>query len=390
MIATRHIRPRALVVAFGIGLLAAATQSYSLKPYKWAKSQVTYYVNPANADVDEGSAEAAIRAGADAWALQSDANFSFAYAGRTSGSTVAANGINEVFFRPESNGSTVATTYWWYDGSGNLIEADIKFYDGGVNFCAGTTCTAGQYIRDIATHEFGHALGLNHSSITDATMYPSSPYCQQSWRTLSSDDIAGAETLYPPSTLASPPAAPSTLAAKRSTTSPSSAIVLSWSDNSSNEDRFLVERSGDGAIFTQIAQPGANVKTYTNSGLTASKTYWYRVRASNSVGFSSYSNVASASTAANSGPGVPSSPSPASNATGVSIDADLAWSCTGATSYNVYLGKSSTPPLYKSGLTTRSLVLPRLYRNTTYYWRVVAKDSYGSTSGPTWKFVTKK
>jgi hypothetical protein len=53
------------------------------------------------------------------------------------------------------------------------------------------------YIEDVATHEFGHALGLNHSTAVDATMYPSYGYCSQAFRTLAPDDQAGAQSLYP-------------------------------------------------------------------------------------------------------------------------------------------------------------------------------------------------
>jgi hypothetical protein len=73
-------------------------------------------------------------------------------------------------------------------------------------------------------------------------------------------------------------------------------IDLSWTDNSSNEDQFKIERSSDGVSFTQIATVGANVTSYSNNGLRRNTTYHYRVRASNSGGNSAYSNVATATT----------------------------------------------------------------------------------------------
>src|SRR4029453_10569075 len=53
--------------------------------------------------------------------------------------------------------------------------------------------------------------------------------------------------------------------------------------------------------FSQIASVGANMTTYSNSGLAASTTYYYRVRASNSGGNSAYSNTANATTQAAGG-----------------------------------------------------------------------------------------
>ncbi|MGA2241784.1 MAG: glycosyl hydrolase family 28 protein [Verrucomicrobiota bacterium] len=73
-------------------------------------------------------------------------------------------------------------------------------------------------------------------------------------------------------------------------------ISLSWTDNSANEDGFMVEQSLDGANFTQIAQVLANTTNYLNNGLFPGTNYFYRVRAYNSAGNSAYADVASAQT----------------------------------------------------------------------------------------------
>ncbi len=91
----------------------------------------------------------------------------------------------------------------------------------------------------------------------------------------------------------SPPSAPSALAA---TAVSSSQIDLTWTDNATNEDGFKIERSTDGTTFSQIATTGSNTTSYSSTGLTASTTYHYRVRANNSGGDSAYSNTASATT----------------------------------------------------------------------------------------------
>ena len=76
-------------------------------------------------------------------------------------------------FRNESSGSAIATTYYWMMGSA-IVDADIVFWDGGFSFFTGNAgCSNGFYIEDIAAHEFGHVLGLGHSAIPTATMYPS-------------------------------------------------------------------------------------------------------------------------------------------------------------------------------------------------------------------------
>jgi autotransporter-associated beta strand protein len=90
-----------------------------------------------------------------------------------------------------------------------------------------------------------------------------------------------------------PPTAPSGLAA---TTMGTSQIGLAWADNSTNEAGFLIERSQNDVDFLQIATTGADATGYSDTGLSAGTTYYYRVRASNAGGESPYSSTASATT----------------------------------------------------------------------------------------------
>jgi hypothetical protein len=75
-----------------------------------------------------------------------------------------------------------------------------------------------------------------------------------------------------------------------------SEIRLSWTDNSTNEDSFHVERQDQGGAFTEVASVPANVTTFTDSGLSAVSFHLYRVRARNSAGNSPYTAVATAVT----------------------------------------------------------------------------------------------
>ena len=95
-------------------------------------------------------------------------------------------------------------------------------------------------------------------------------------------------------TVASTPAAPSGLTA---TVASSSQINLHWTDNSTNETGFMIERkTGPAGTWGQIATAGVNATSYADSGLAASTNYVYRVRANNAAGPSSYSNEANATT----------------------------------------------------------------------------------------------
>jgi hypothetical protein len=96
--------------------------------------------------------------------------------------------------------------------------------------------------------------------------------------------VAGAGTV---------PAAPSGLSATAVSTSQ---INLTWSDNSTNEDGFKIERSSNNSTWTQIGTVDRNATTFSSTGLSANKNYYYRVRAYNVLGNSAYSNTASAKT----------------------------------------------------------------------------------------------
>lgn len=76
----------------------------------------------------------------------------------------------------------------------------------------------------------------------------------------------------------------------------SSSITISWTDNATGEDEYIVERKTGGS-FAQIASLGPNSTSYTDSSLAANTTYTYRVRAANTIPANSfYSNEASATT----------------------------------------------------------------------------------------------
>ncbi len=175
------------------------------------------------------------------------------------------------------------------------------------------------------------------------------------------------------------PSAPSNLTA---TPVSQTQINLSWTDNSTNESSFRIERkTSPTGSWSQIASVGANITSYSHTGLNANTTYYYRVRAYNSLGYSSYTPETSAATF----PPVPNVPlnltaTPVSqtqinltwtdnstNETGFKIERKTG--AFGTYSQIASLGANSTSYADNTGLIA----------NTTYYYRIRAYNLGGDS-----------
>ncbi|NLX90404.1 MAG: hypothetical protein GXZ07_02240 [Firmicutes bacterium] len=170
------------------------------------------------------------------------------------------------------------------------------------------------------------------------------------------------------------PAAPSDLAAEAVSRSQ---ITLSWKDNSDNETGFKIERRTSGGSYVQIATLGANKRSYTDTGLSPNTSYYYRVRAYNSVGNSPYSNEVVVST------GVPAAPT-GLTATAVSENAImLTWedNASNETGFKIERKTSggSFAQVATAGANTRVYYDNGLAADTVYYYRVRAYNSAGNS-----------
>jgi predicted Zn-dependent protease len=87
--------------------------------------------------------------------------------------------------------------------AGQILEADMAF-SSSYAFTTSTTVAPNQTdLQSIATHEAGHFLGMDHASNTSSTMFWNTVSGYSYQRNLSTDDIAGISTLYPPASFAS-------------------------------------------------------------------------------------------------------------------------------------------------------------------------------------------
>ena len=215
----------------------------------------------------------------------------------------------------------------------------------------------------------------------DTGLTPSTSYSYQ----IIATDAAGNPSL--PSnagtatTLAGPPAAPSGLTA---TAASATQINLSWTNNATNQSGFKVERSPDNVTFAQIGTTGATTTVYSDNPLAAVTLYYYRVRATNGSGDSGYSNVASATTLADTTS--PTAPTNLSASATSSTQINLAWTAStdnvGVTQYQIQRCQGAGCTTFAQVGTSTSTSFPDtgLLAATSYSYQVRALDAANNLS----------
>ncbi|MDP8221586.1 MAG: Ser-Thr-rich GPI-anchored membrane family protein [Candidatus Stygibacter frigidus] len=99
---------------------------------------------------------------------------------------------------------------------------------------------------------------------------------------------------------------------------------------------------------------------------------------------------------ANQPPNPPSNPSPANNTTSISLNTNLSWDCSDPDNdpliYDVYFGTDPSPDageLLSTNQDNTTYNPGTMYEETTYYWKIVAKDDHSnSATSDIWEFVT--
>lgn len=85
----------------------------------------------------------------------------------------------------------------WSDSRGDILAFDVEVH--AARRWASPDDPDGYDLTGALTHEIGHALGLEHSADSRATMFSSMPAGVVDRRELDADDISGARFLYPAS-----------------------------------------------------------------------------------------------------------------------------------------------------------------------------------------------
>lgn len=165
---------------------------------RWASTPVsvhTYYIgNNTIADSDKGVT--AVVNAIKAWGIISSASTTSAARRGYAPATIMLNSNGNV-----CTGSCLAATLTGYyvsqSGDDRIYDADvytntsIQFYSSRESGCSN------EYdIDGVMVHEVGHVIGIGHSNVSGATMYPSISACNLSARTLATDDVNAKNDLY--------------------------------------------------------------------------------------------------------------------------------------------------------------------------------------------------
>jgi hypothetical protein len=180
---------------------------------KWKTFPVNYVINPINPVqiLDENQVVSAIYNAAEEWDSHTSVELmNNQYTIDYSATPGVQDYKNVIGFGNYSDPNVIAVTTVWYNKATNqIVEFDMMLDVDWVWGDAATQCNSNETftnsscavmdIQNIATHEFGHAIGLGdvyNSVCSEVTMYGYSDYGEIKKRTLEQPDITGLQTLY--------------------------------------------------------------------------------------------------------------------------------------------------------------------------------------------------
>ena len=164
-------------------------------PLHWKSSNIPIHYNPEHSSLSSQQISDAIEDAAQSW------SYSFTTL-QNEGETTQREVTYEdehyaVLFSDDWNEDPdiLALTYTWSKADGEIVHFDIEI--NAEHFDWSTDGNDERHdLQNTLTHELGHALGLDHSSISQATMASSSTIGETSKRELHEDDKEGHQYIY--------------------------------------------------------------------------------------------------------------------------------------------------------------------------------------------------
>jgi uncharacterized protein (TIGR03437 family) len=184
-------------------------------PNEVSGGRIIYSLNPAGSDdLPFSQVEQAIAASFQAWEDVPTSAIAFTRGPNTTSTTTGNDNVLQFFWLENStttgDGLNIAgalaisrlTTLTSGPRNGEIIDASLVF--NGNQFQWSVDGRGGAVdVAEVATHEIGHIIGISHSPIGGATMFPRTGIGRIRGRSLESDDRIAASVVYPASGFAS-------------------------------------------------------------------------------------------------------------------------------------------------------------------------------------------
>lgn len=178
----------------------ASASCYKLLGVKWSTLPVSYVINPDNMQgLSEGFITSAISASAETW----DAATSKELFNNASSTNTAQYGIqdyqNAIAFGDYPSDNVIAVTSVWYTRVGKQIVEFDQLYNTRFSWGDAMLDSSKMDLENIATHELGHAAGLDDiysTTCSNVTMYGYSGYGEIKKRNLEQPDVNGLQKIY--------------------------------------------------------------------------------------------------------------------------------------------------------------------------------------------------
>ncbi len=182
------------------GKPAKTETCYKLMGVKWTTLSVSYVINPNNPQgLDENFIISAISDSAQTWDGATTAELFNGYKKDLDANYGIQDYKNAIVFDDYPQSNVIAVTSVWYTRLGKMIVEFDMLFNTRFSWGDAKKDPTKMDLQNIATHELGHAVGLNDvysTACSDVTMYGYSTEGEISKRTLEQGDILGLQKIY--------------------------------------------------------------------------------------------------------------------------------------------------------------------------------------------------